>query len=219
MSKKVSKPTSWDDYPGRSVTVISKVAFFSFVIAAYERLLGSMATDAPINLLELGCGSGYISNWLCKRLKVKCATLVDFNPRMLDVARRSCAKLTCEVEFLQEDLRSLELNTQYRLVHSQGVIEHFDDSQRAKLLRTHYQATCPGGYCIVFAPTPTLAYLTWRRCGETFGHWPYTDEVPMKPGQLRHELEEVGFETVRMTQFWRLFCTETGLLMRRPLQW
>ena len=189
MLNKRSKPTSWDDYPGRRVAVISKAAFFSFVIAAYNRLLRSMANSEAISLLELGCGSGYISSWLCEKLKVRHATLVDFNPQMLDVARRSCAELRCKLDFVQEDFNQLDLRTQYSIVHSQGVIEHFDDNSRAKLLRIHYQAI-PGRYPLYL---PQHLLLPTGLGGDAErplpGHWPYTDEVPMKPQQLRHELE------------------------------
>jgi SAM-dependent methyltransferase len=216
MSSQTLRPTSWDEYPGARVTIISRVAFFSFVIAAYNRLLGSMRSSSVIDLLELGCGSGYVSSWLCSRLKVRSATLVDSNPKMLAAARHSCAKLGCMIEFVQEDFFRLGLQRQYGMVHSQGVIEHFDDRRRARLIRTHYHATLPGGHCIVFAPTPTLEYRVARRCAETLGVWPYTDEVPLKSDQLQHEFEEVGFKTIRKTQFWRGLCTETGLLLRRP---
>ena len=48
-----------------------------------ERVRGVLGSLSPVDTLDVGCGTGYVSRWLPGRL-----TLMDTSPAMLSIARR-----------------------------------------------------------------------------------------------------------------------------------
>ena len=133
-----------------------------WIVKAYSDLLKSIEFDKPIDILELGCGTGYINRWLYKRYKVNKITLIDSNKKMLNIAKQTLSDVSCKKEFIHKDFFNFETDGKYDIVHSQGVIEHFEPQDRHKLLTRHFSLTKPGGYCIVYSPTPTKFYLFFR---------------------------------------------------------
>ncbi|MFQ5907543.1 MAG: class I SAM-dependent methyltransferase [Thermoplasmata archaeon] len=181
----------------------------------YRDLLGRANFTGPISVLELGAGTGYTTLRLCEKLPVRKVTLVDSNGAMLRTAEGTLDGVRCEKTFLEEDVLDLALEERFDLVHSAGLVEHFETRDRRKLLELHADRTRPGGYCIVYAPTPTLSYRFWRRLAEGMNVWLYTDEVPLPRDVLVREVAEAGLEVLGTNHFWRGFLTEAGVIARR----
>lgn len=167
--------------------------------------------------MELGCGSGYSSLYLTKTMPVEKLVMLDSSPKMLEVAANLFRSVKCPKTFIQGDFFNLTVNEQFDLVHSGGVIEHFGVSGRQRLLGIHAALTKPGGYCIIFVPTPKLGYRFNRRLYELIGKWPYTDEVPLTEETLVHDLEASGLEVLQKVIIWRFHLTEIGIIARKPL--
>ncbi len=179
---------------------------------AYRGLLRHGSFNRPVSILELGSGTGYITQRICRLLPTRRVTLVDSNQKMLEIAQQTLASVNCEKRFIRSDFFELDLDEGFDLVHSAGVVEHFEKPRRAELLRLHASFLLDGGYCVVYAPTPTPAYRFWRDVAEALNIWPYHDEVPLPREQLVREVEAAGLQVLHVNTFWDYFLTETGLI-------
>ncbi|MBW2981058.1 class I SAM-dependent methyltransferase [Candidatus Woesearchaeota archaeon] len=209
------KPTNWSEYQSDPNSFLSKHLFLNLVIKAYLNLLENVNLDKPINILEFGAGTGYTNKCLSKNLDVKKITLVDFNKKMLNLSKQTLSDIPSEKEFVEGDFFKVALSEQYDIVHSQGVIEHFEPEKRRELLARHFNSTKPGGYCIVYSPTPTKSYKFFRKAAEILKLWNFPDEVPLDKDTIIKEMESLGFKTLKVNYFWRYFLTEVGILFQR----
>lgn len=179
---------------------------------AYRRLLRKAALQPPISVLELGCGTGRMTLGIARRVPVKKVTLVDNNPDMLRIARSLFRNFERQTELITSNVLAFDHHETYDIVHSGGLVEHFTDPDRQRLLKVHAAHTTQHGYCIIFVPTPSFAYRTIRAIREVLGLWIYTDEVPLPVQQLIGEVEDVGLRVVGVTCFWRWYLTEVGVI-------
>ena len=127
----MSAVTNWNQYH-RRINIRQLTA--EFVWKAYSDLLNGIRFEEPIKIIELGCGTGYNTFKIIQLLQTEKVTLVDANPNMLELAKKTLSPLNCEKEFLLQDLFSLDLSEKYHIVHSQGLLEVF-----LRNLRPHHQ--------------------------------------------------------------------------------
>ena len=212
MASAARVPTDWSKYAALPHGPGTEFLFFKPMERAYRRLLRHARFAGPVSILELGCGTATISRRLAGLLAATRVTLVDNNPAMLARARSTFAGSEAAVHIADESVLAFADGRSYSLVHSGGLVEHFPDAERERLMRIHAERTAPGGYCIVFVPTPLIAYRVLRRAREWLGLWLYTDEVPMPRRQLVAEVEAAGLTVVAVTYFWRWWLTEVGVL-------
>jgi cyclopropane fatty-acyl-phospholipid synthase-like methyltransferase len=140
---------------------------------------------------------------------------VDFNEKMINIARETLVGVQCQKEFIREDFFKIKLSAEYDLVHSQGVIEHFTAEKRLELLKLHAQATKPGGYCLIYAPTPTRSYCFFRKMAEILRAWPFTDEIPLTKNVIINEMQSLGFTLLKTNYFWPYLLTEVGIIFQK----
>ena len=214
-SKFERTPTDWDRYKSDPNSFFSKCFFLKFVIKGYSDLLTNVSFEKPIEIFEFGCGTGYTNRWLCERFKVKKVTLIDSNKKMLNMAKKTLSYAKCETDFIEGDFFKFKTDKQYDIVHSQGVIEHFEPKKRYDLLKKHYDSTKTGGYCIVYSPTPSKPYRFFRKIGEIFGAWEFTDEVPLEEKTITKEMKSLGFTPIKSNVFWKYFLTEVGIIFKK----
>ncbi len=60
--------------------------------------------DYPVNIIDLGCGSGCIGLSLKKKLDNVNVTLLDISEDALNVAKENASNLDCDVTFIQSDM-------------------------------------------------------------------------------------------------------------------
>lgn len=116
-------------------------------------------------ILELGCGSGALSRSFTKQTGAH-ATLLDNETVALDYTKQVCADIADLATFVIGDAFNLSYNDNaFDLVHSTGLIEHFDESQINQLVAEHIRATKPGGYCYILVPNFFGPYIInlWRK--------------------------------------------------------
>ena len=71
----------------------------------------------PINIIDLGCGSGCIGISLKKKLKNVSVTLLDISKEALEVAKENAISLNVDVNFLESDMWD-KVNDKYDVIIS-----------------------------------------------------------------------------------------------------
>jgi cyclopropane fatty-acyl-phospholipid synthase-like methyltransferase len=207
----MSRVTDWNIYTRNHPRHFWNRCFFlQPLFRSYLKLLQDII---PQSIIELGCGTGYISYLLAKKYHPDSLFLVDSNRSMLNIAAEVTQNISCPKKLLLKNFLSLKLHSHFDLVHSAGVIEHFSGSEQKQLIQLHADLLKPHGYCLIFVPTPTFSYRFIRKLCEIFRIWPYPDETPLKLEQLTPMLQKAGLTVIRHTYFWRHFwLSELGVL-------
>lgn len=122
--------------------------------------------NAPIKILDLGAGTGLLSQKVLERYPSAQITLVDLSEKMLDVARERFAGLDT-IHFLQKDYTQLDLNEEYDAIISSLSIHHLNDESKQNLYQQAFKGLKAGGYFInadqVLANNPYLEELYSRQ--------------------------------------------------------
>lgn len=217
MPYKRTKPTDWNKFIfNRPTNPIIKLFYFNVEFRAYKRLLKNATFNETPAILELGSASGYISKKLCHVFGSKTVTLVDSNEAMLNIAKRTFKNVTVNAEFILANFFNYQFKKTFQLVHSGGVLEHFDPGQQDQLVKIHADLLSPGGYCIIFVPTPTSSYKMIRKIAEFLHLWIYTDEIPMPESRLVEIMERNGLTILDSTYFWKHYwLSEIGVIAQK----
>lgn len=60
--------------------------------------------DYPVNIIDLGCGSGCIGLSLKKKINSSKVTLLDISENVLEVAKENAKNLNCDVDYILSDM-------------------------------------------------------------------------------------------------------------------
>lgn len=71
----------------------------------------------PVDIIDLGCGSGVIGLTLEKKVSTKTVDLVDISSSVLEVARKNCGNLNSNANIIQSDMFSA-VNKKYDVIIS-----------------------------------------------------------------------------------------------------
>jgi 2-polyprenyl-3-methyl-5-hydroxy-6-metoxy-1,4-benzoquinol methylase len=156
----------WNDWNNRFRTR-DVDEFMSRQIAVAVEWVGRMAVRAP-KVLELGCGTGWLSGALAERCGAR-VTGVDLSDEAVEQARRAFPHL----EFHAGDALTLGLEGPFDAIVSADVLAHIPNQQAvidlmARLLR-------PGGTFVLMTQNPFVwlrsSYLMERGKGQ-YRDWP-----------------------------------------------
>ncbi|MCH2136131.1 MAG: class I SAM-dependent methyltransferase [Phycisphaerales bacterium] len=114
-----------------------------------ERLLPKGPT---VRTLEIGCFPGGFLEYFHK-VHGHCVTGIDYVQESCDQCREMLETRETPAEIIHGDLFDDSWNatgTQWDVVFSAGLIEHFDDSSPA--IDAHLRLTSPAGYCVISIP-------------------------------------------------------------------
>ncbi len=208
----VLRKTNWGKYGGYEDSFLMRL-FLNRIWAGYDKLLSGVNLKSGIKILELGAGSGYNSLNLAVKFKASKVVLVDFNDNALKSSRNRF-KGRFNSQFLKKDVFDLNINGKFDIVHSQGLIEHFQGRKLKELLRIHLRFAKKNGLIILIYPTPTISYRIIRKLAEIAKKWIFADEVPLRKEQLINLMSENNVELINST---RIHCgiTEDGLLFMK----
>ncbi|MDY7077607.1 MAG: class I SAM-dependent methyltransferase [Chloroflexota bacterium] len=210
--------TRWDSYARRNdpSNPIVRLLLYDVLYRSCANLLKAAVFNEPISILELGCGPGYVARRIAEQIPTKRLVVVDSSPAAIKISKTTLQGLDCDVEGIEADFFQMNLPEQFDLVYSNGVVEHFDDATRARLLRIHADYVKDGGYCIVHVPTPTLSYTVSRTLLSWLNRWEHDDETPLPTERLLSEVEQTGMKTLKVSYFWRhSYLTQVGTIARK----
>jgi SAM-dependent methyltransferase len=138
------------------------------------------------NLLEIGCGTGFVLLGL--RTAFPC---LDLTGSDLFCEGLEFAKHVPNVTLLQIDARQIPFENEFQIVGAFDILEHIDEDD--VVLRQMYQATSPGGGIIVTAPQHRFL---WSAFDVFSGH-----QRRYVRKELEEKIERAGFRVVRTTSF------------------
>jgi len=85
-----------------------------------------------LNILDVGCGGGWLVNSLSYHYKDKVKVVgVDYNKVVIDYANKIKERLNLKSEFYVSDLFALNETTKYDLIITLGVLHHTNNCQEA----------------------------------------------------------------------------------------
>ena len=153
-------------------------------VPRYQEMLGAilhyLPTDwTPARILELGCGSGNLSERLCRTFPNAAVRLVDFSEGLLGQCRTRLAEFD-RVEFQRADFRNLDFAPgSFDLVTSSIAIHHLTHTEKAQLFAKIHNWLDAGGiftYSDQFAGATDDLYVRqiadWKQQSEQLGATP-----------------------------------------------
>jgi C-methyltransferase len=180
----------WETFARNSVTLAVPAAQ-----TLGEIFSRTMATDSPLRILDVGCGSGALAYALAQRFTQARVTSLDW-PNVLAHARGWAHYFNVEerVEFVAGDFFEVAFRGPYDVVLLSHIYHHFGMQANLALTRKIAAALAGGGQLVVQEfvvdeeareTTPhlfSLLMLTWTREGQAYSL-----------GQLTALLSEAGF--------------------------
>ncbi|KQC04982.1 MAG: hypothetical protein APR53_09260 [Methanoculleus sp. SDB] len=135
-----------DRYEGLIVNIIPNPALF------FDSALDCIP-DGRITVLELGSGTGYVTEQILRKNPDAEITCIDMTPEMLSIARKK--PTLAGVAFLEGDFRDVWPDGQFDVVITTLCLHHLPDADRATIVRRIHTSLNNGGRFIngdVFKP-------------------------------------------------------------------
>lgn len=188
-----------------------------------ERLESAFGGLEGLKTIELGSGRGDLSVLLARRGAH--VTLFDASDRALDQARRRFDRLGLPARFERGDMLGAldEQRDRFDVALSSGVIEHFRDGDRTRVIRAHRDVLRVSGMAIISVPNAwCLPYRLWKFYLEIRGCWPYGMEIPYSRREMLARASEAGFAEADATcmGFWQSISAHWGRgVLKKNVDW
>ncbi|WP_067049718.1 class I SAM-dependent methyltransferase [Methanofollis ethanolicus] len=116
------------------------------IVPDAQSFFGAVVSSVPgeeVSVLELGSGTGYVTEMVLRANPAAAVTCIDMDPAMLAVARRKEA--LGAVSFLEGDFRDVWPEGQFDIVLTSLCLHHLPDRDRAAVVRRIRETLRPGG--------------------------------------------------------------------------
>lgn len=183
----------------------------------YNSLLGRLIlphVSQEGRTLELGCGTAQLSLMIAPHIKE--AVGLDISSEGLLIAERErVAKGVHNVRFVKADVHDVPFESEFDVVWSAGLIEHFFDRD-IDIVKQHLKAAATGGVVIMSVPYAfslhSLHYLLTRpRLTRRF--WPWSQERFFQKFYSKKDLLALGQRLHMPVRVYFLRPWFLGLLM------
>jgi len=179
-----------DSYPVSVFAQLAKMEAGHFWFEGRNRILSYMAQHyfpQASNVLEVGCGTGYVLQEFCSIYPQAVLTGADIYVKALEFARSRVPT----AHFLQMDARDLPFHAEFDLIGAFDVIEHIEEDRQ--VLSQLYDALVPGGGLLISVPQHRFL---WSQVDVLSYHKRrYTRD------ELQSKMVQAGFEILRTTSF------------------
>ncbi len=119
------------------------------LVPKYDELTG-VAIDhvvrrQPETVLDIGCGTGALTEKILERLAGAIVTAVDASPEMIGRARARLARFGRRACVVEGDIASCEFERPFALLFSSLVLHNLDPAAKTRVLRSMVRALEPHG--------------------------------------------------------------------------
>lgn len=144
-------------------------------------------------VLEIGCGSGASTLHLAKQYRA--CTAIDYSQSSIDLVKKSAKQLNISVRTQLVDARKVLpfVDDEFDVVFQAGLLEHFSQEERIRLLRLWKPV---GKMMVSMIPNAnSVAYHAGKILQEKMGDWSYGLELPQ--ASMQGEFLQAGYINVR----------------------
>lgn len=163
-------------------------------LANFEMIRINTEPVTDKDMIEMGSGSGLLSLRLA-RMEAN-ITLLDYSEISMDYARKQFieARMPCD-HYVEDALDNNVPSNRYDHSYNVGVLEHFYDDGKKKLIAEMLRVVKPGGSVIILVPNShCLPFMAVQIFKKAIGKWGYGYEDDMSPGRLKKMLGEMGLQ-------------------------
>jgi 2-polyprenyl-3-methyl-5-hydroxy-6-metoxy-1,4-benzoquinol methylase len=149
-----------------------------------------------MEIVEMGSGSGLLSRELAHRgINM---TLLDYSPFSMGYALDKFKKVGLDCKFYVEDaLRSTLPDDHYDMAFNVGVIEHFSNENKKRLIKEMLRVIKPGGKVVILVPNSDCRPFVFAQCLlKITGKWSCGFEDDMNPRRLKEMLDEMQSHSI-----------------------
>lgn len=185
----MTKATDWTKYYQKKKSIFSTITQ-QFTLKYISQAIDDYCQE-KVELLECGGGASCFAVGLCKRNKqLYRYDIVDSN----ELAVSIFDKMSIPIEHYGSciDLTDVDNSTigKYDFVYSIGLIEHFDENNRERVIHAHLNNLKEGGILFISFPTPTIKYRIIRKLMEWMKVWQFYDERPLTSDMVSKYLDK-----------------------------
>jgi len=148
-----------------------------------------------LEVIEIGAGSGTNAALMAKRgSKV---TILDYSDNALKRSQTFFNRNKFQTEFIKQDVLSLStyLYNKYDISMSFGLAEHFRGSNRAKVIKAHFNILKQGGIAIISVPNRNnIPYRIYKLACEITNKWTVGEEYPFSRDEIRSICRYIGIK-------------------------
>lgn len=121
------------------------IPFYDEICTALIKAL-PFKDETPINVLDLGCGTGTIAKKIKIAFPNSRISCLDFAPKMLQVAKNKLNEYKSDIKYIVSDFNHLNTGETYDVVVSSFAIHHIPtNNKKAFLYRNIYDILNQGG--------------------------------------------------------------------------
>lgn len=186
-----TQKTDWNVYytkPKSRFSAFTQRRTLKYLLKEIE--LADLGKD--IRVLEFGGGNSCFAEGIRRNPQISRYEIVDNCRAALEKSENNPLIDKAYDLDLSEDLKCPELQGGFHFVYSVGLVEHFSDKERKKVIQNHFACCAEGGVVLITAPTPTFKYRFVRRVMEILKVWQFWDETPIPLERLTEEMGEYG---------------------------
>jgi SAM-dependent methyltransferase len=196
---------SSDGFPVHAHAALERIEAQSFWFRSRNRLIRDLASryfKGARNVMEIGCGTGFVLGALRQALPDARLTGSEIYTDGLAIARRRWGE---GVTLIQADAQRLPFAAEFDLICAFDVLEHIEDD--ARVLAEMHRALRPGGGLLLAVPQHPFL---WSKADEIGHH-----QRRYRRGELERKCSAAGFEVVTSTSF--VTCLLPVMMLQRRL--
>lgn len=158
-------------------------------------MIDEMDTILQKRVLEIGCGTGYLSYYIAKKTGMP-VTATDLCEPFIEAARKDYSLPNLSYECLDFNKAAEIIHEKFDYIIGNGILHHLHDGLD-KALRNLKKLLNPGGKMIFMEPNIYNPYVAAIFKNKTLRHWARLepDEMAFSKKFILKKLNDAGFES------------------------